>query len=245
MMSSVLEVGDDSINVGSGSDSADGGDGNDHYVLSIGGADSVTEVGVGTDHLDYSSDTAGITLDLTSDLGAQVARVDDTGETDADGNAIEVSHTVTLTGDFENISTGSGDDNITGSGVDNTLATGSGNDVVSGGDGTDSWTFAGGAGDDVLRLDGDAVAGTLSGTATIDGVVTVSTASTVENIVLDGGSGNDSVFATAMTQAKMDAAGATSLTLNGGDGDDVVKSGQVAGTVVLSLIHISEPTRPY
>jgi Ca2+-binding RTX toxin-like protein len=83
--------------------------------------------GKGADLLDYSLYTTGITVDLTA------------------GSASNVSGTLA---EFENVTGGSGDDQITGDNKDNVLIGGAGNDTIRGEDGND--TLIGGSGDDTM-----------------------------------------------------------------------------------------------
>jgi Ca2+-binding RTX toxin-like protein len=121
-------AGSDTLSGGAGNDTLFGGDGNDTLIGGT-GAD-VLDGGAGIDTADYSSSTAGVTVNLITGTG--------TGG-DAQGD--------TLTS-IENL-TGSGQNDIlTGDGNANVLSGGAGNDVLSGGAGND--TLLGGVGNDTL-----------------------------------------------------------------------------------------------
>ncbi len=113
---------------GAGVDSLYGGTDND--TLSGGANNDSLDGGAGIDTADYSASAAGVTVNLTTGVGAGG---------DAAGD--------TLVG-FENL-TGSGlADTLTGNAADNSLSGGAGADQIFGGTGDD--TLAGGAGADTL-----------------------------------------------------------------------------------------------
>ena len=131
----------DNLAGGSGNDTLNGGDGND--TLSVNAADAGTDFlngDTGSDLLALTSFTAAITFDMA------------TGTTNLGHIAIN----------FENVSTGTGNDTISGSSAANIIDAAAGKDTVSAGDGND--TLIGGKGADVLtgglgrdRFDFDAV----------------------------------------------------------------------------------------
>ncbi|MCP5381639.1 MAG: M10 family metallopeptidase C-terminal domain-containing protein [Kordiimonadaceae bacterium] len=146
--------GNDTLIGGAGADDLDGGAGND-LLIGGDGADTI-DGGSGTDTIDYTVETSAVTVDL----GAGTGTVD--AVTDSISNV-------------ENVTTGSGADDITGNASDNILSGGAGDDTLDGGDGND--TLIGGAGAD--DLDGGAGNDLLIGG---DGLNT-----------LDGGTGIDTV----------------------------------------------------
>ena len=222
--------GHDTINGDNGHNVLAGGAGND-FLFALGGNDTVTggagndtvyggagadvmDGGDGIDKLDYFTDTAGVTVNLSTGIGSG-------GE--AAGDVIS---------GFENVAGGSGNDRITGDGGANVISGGAGTDTLDGGVGND--TAYGGAGDDVIVAqisDGDDVYYGDSGSDTLDmsaitanitadlgtGVMgrgTVSSLQTgddviwsVENIIT--GSGDDAIT----------ASGAVNV-MDGGDGDN-------------------------
>jgi serralysin len=100
-----------------------GSTGDDTYVFSSSfGQDSITDGG-GTDTVDFSAITAGLTINLTSGAGNEVT----------DG-----TNTVNWSSDvIENAIGGSGNDSITGNTGNNSLSGGAGSDTLSGGAGSD------------------------------------------------------------------------------------------------------------
>ncbi len=129
--------GDDSLSGDAGNDKLYGGTGNDTL---IGGAGAdLLDGGAGTDLASYAASTAGVSVNLTTGLGAGG---------DAAGD--------TLTG-IENVTGSAFDDTLTGDSGANVLDGGAGNDLLDGGAGNDSLyggagndTLIGGAGSDVL-----------------------------------------------------------------------------------------------
>jgi Ca2+-binding RTX toxin-like protein len=115
---------------GAGNNLLEGGLGNDTYAILPGGANSVTDTG-GTDTLDFSGATAGVNVSLNV-AAPQVI--------DLPG------HTLTLTGDFENLIGSPFDDLLTGNNAANTFTGGAGDDTFVGLGGKD--TFIGGDGND-------------------------------------------------------------------------------------------------
>jgi Ca2+-binding RTX toxin-like protein len=139
-------TGDDLLDGGEGDDALQGGDGNDRLIGGLGddflfgGAGSDTLVGGegndlldggdGIDTADYSAETDGVTVDLS------------TGKAIGDGIGRD-----TLAG-IETVIGGAGDDVLIGDGKANVLSGGAGNDhlIVSDGD-----TAVGGDGDDLIE----------------------------------------------------------------------------------------------
>ncbi|MGA0597692.1 family 16 glycoside hydrolase [Enterovirga sp. CN4-39] len=220
--------GDDSLDGGEGDDTLRGAAGDDQLIggagndLLIGGAgDDLLDGGEGVDTADYSTDTAGVSVDLAS------------GE--AYGDEAGSDELV----DIEKVIGGSGDDILIGDGGANRLIGGAGNDALRGGAGDD--ILQGGAGDDTINggegfdildladatgsVSVDVAAGRASGagigTDTFTGIErlvlgagddVVTGGNGVENI--DGGAGNDT----------LKGAGGDDL-LDGGAGDDLIDAG--------------------
>jgi Ca2+-binding RTX toxin-like protein len=142
-----------------------------------------------------------------------------------------VAASVTLRAQLEGES---GDDNLTGGGAADTLLGGDGNDLLNGkvgndlmdgGAGVDTWTYEGANSNDFIDLDWDPGALALvarrrasSGGASID----TDLAQGVEVLKLNGLNGNDVVDLSALTSADRSAAGVTSVSINGGDGNDTI-----------------------
>lgn len=209
-------AGNDTIDARAGNDTVDGGLGND--VISGGPGTNTVTGGSGSDTI-----TSGGNGSYSGDSGNDLIRagLTSTGETLDGGSGIDTLDTTTFTGgylvnlgtgatnfsseyfiNFENVTTGSGDDTIFGTDFINVISSGVGNDEVSALDGDD--LVNGGDGDDTLNggLGGD----TLNGGAGTDS--------------LQGGGGNDSL----MGDAAID-------TLRGGDGDDTLNGGGDADRV--------------
>lgn len=183
--------GDDLLDGGAGDDVLQGGDGNDRLIgglgddflfgdagndTLIGGAgNDLLDGGDGIDTADYSTDTAGVTVDLG------------TGKATGDGSGRD-----TLAG-IENVTGGSGNDVLIGNGQANVLDGGAGNDRIVAGAGD---TAIGGAGNDVIetQTDAGAVAAIDGGTGddTVKlagtGTGTLVAATAVEHLIVEGGS---------------------------------------------------------
>ncbi len=218
-------------------DTVDGGDGNDTITSSgqgtymagngddlvyaglTGSSGETLDGGAGVDTLDTSSWDSNYTVNLT------------TGLTDTAGE---------LFTNFENLTTGDGNDSLTGTAGDNILNGGVGADTMSGGLGNDSY-YVDSAGDVVVEASGEGtdtiyssitynLAGhfvenlTLIGTADIDG-----TGNNSNNVItgnsginnLDGGTGNDTIDG---------GAGADKMT--GGSGNDTFYVDDIGDNVV-------------
>jgi Ca2+-binding RTX toxin-like protein len=122
-------TGHDSLYGGDGADTLFGGDGNDLIAGGV-GADSLSG-GAGDDTLDYSTSTAGVTINLGTNTASG-------GDAASD----------TITG-FENVIGSGAADNLTGTNGNNTLVGGGGNDQLFGGSGDD--VLKGGTGADTLN----------------------------------------------------------------------------------------------
>ena len=118
--------GNDTLDGGSSNDSLNGGAGDD---LLIGGSGNDTIIGgEGVDTVDYSSETAAVTVNLVTGSG--------TGST-AGTDILSQIENVTATGFADNV-TGNDADNLIDAGAgDDTITTGSGDDTVLGGAGND------------------------------------------------------------------------------------------------------------
>lgn len=192
------DAGNDHLSGGSGDDLAAGGDGNDTFVGDL-GADTLTG-GQGMDWADYSGSTAGVSVDLTSNVvSGGYAQGDVLGGVDAllgsafDDTLLGFNGFSTNPADpFTNVFFGNaGNDYLDGRGGDDSLYGGADRDTVLGGagadhvdGGSDNDTLLGGAGNDtVLGGDGDDI---LNGEAGADSI--------------DGGLGNDTITVGADTE---------------------------------------------
>ncbi|WP_181702018.1 cadherin domain-containing protein [Chthonobacter albigriseus] len=122
------DAGNDTISAGTGNDTIYAGADND--IVSDTGGNDTLDGGNGTDILDYSADTAGVTVNLATSTATGAATGSDT------------------IWNFEEVWTGSGNDSITGDGNANWFNSGAGNDTISAGAGNDQ--LIGGAGNDIL-----------------------------------------------------------------------------------------------
>ena len=140
---------DDDVTGAQGDDQLSGGAGNDHLDAGIGddelqgnaGADNLVggqgrdEISGGTDDdtVDYSGNAAPLTVDLDG------STYDDGAENEGD----------TVLADVENVTGGTGDDNLTGNDQHNVLIGAQGNDTIDGG--TNNDTLIGASGDDTIQ----------------------------------------------------------------------------------------------
>ena len=184
----------------------------------------------GYDIVDYSDDTAGVTVDLGTGIGSGGSAEGDTYSS------------------IEGVLGGAGNDTLIGDGGDNYLDGGAGNDVLLGGAGNDR--LIGGSGDDTLYagegddlLEGGAGNDVLYGDAGNDvlyggeGNDTLYGGEGNDTLyggegddVLHGGAGNDTLYGGAGNDALYGGGGLD--TLIGGEGDDLLVGGE--GDDVLS-----------
>jgi len=141
-------AGNDSLDGGDGNDSLLGGDNNDKLIG--GGGDDTLTGGTGTDSANYSTATAGVTVNLSLTTAQPTVGAGTDTITEVE-NAAGSAFADTLIGNTGSNSLGGagGDDTLTGGGGDDTLRGGAGNDATKGGAGND--TQRGGAGNDTLR----------------------------------------------------------------------------------------------
>ncbi len=229
--------GDDSLSGDAGNDKLYGGTGNDTL---IGGAGAdVLDGGAGTDLASYAASTAGVSVNLTTGLGAGGDAAGDTltGIENVTGSAFDD----TLTGDSsanvldggagnDLLDGGAGNDSLYGGAGNDTLIGGAGSDILDGGAGTDTASYATSTAGVSVNLatgaasGGDAAGDTfisienLTGSAFNDTLTGDSGANALDggagNDLLDGGVGNDSLYG-----------GAGNDTLIGGAGSDVLDGG--------------------
>ena len=200
------------------------GDGNDNVIEGGLGNDTLSG-GAGNDTASYAGATAGVTVSLGLQGGAQ--------------NTVNAG-TDTLNG-FENLSGSAFNDSLTGDANVNTLTGGAGNDTLNPGANAAGAVdlLDGGAGSDTASFAGlGAVTATLNGasdgSASIGGNV-VATLRSIEN--LTGGAFADTL--TGDTNNNVIDGGAGDDTLLGGDGNDTVSfasNGNVGITVNLATL---------
>ncbi|MFN7768903.1 MAG: S8 family serine peptidase [Planctomycetaceae bacterium] len=205
---------------GAGDDTLTGGTGNDSYLFDADlplGTDTLVEtVTGGTDLLDFTGTTAGVTLDLS----ATTLQV------------VNANLSLVLQNDsvFENATGGDGADILLGNALVNVLTGGAGNDSLLGAGNNDS--LIGGLGDD-----------TLSGGAGNDNYVySANTALGSDTLIEVAGEGNDMItFATTTTKAvtlnlgltttQTVVAGNLNLTLNAEETFEGVTGGSLGDTL--------------
>jgi Ca2+-binding RTX toxin-like protein len=228
---------------GDGSDSVDAQTGTD--VLDFNGSNASERIALAANgsHVQLTRDIASITMDLA---GFERANVRALGGTDAvdidqlagtglaaahvdlagfDGNDDAGADTVTLHGSDgdDRAAIGSGTEaTISGAGPDVSVAgIGSGDHATfDGGTGTDTATYTGTAGADQVGIarNGDSVATFAEGGAPVD--------TNVEELVVQGLGGND------VLTAQNGIGALTHLTLDGGAGDDDLRGGDGADTLI-------------
>jgi Ca2+-binding RTX toxin-like protein len=195
------------------------GDAGDDTIFAGLGTPETLDGGIGIDTLDTTSFAGNYVVNLT------------TGATNYSGESFT---------NFENLTSGAGNDTLTGTTAANIIHGGDGNDTISGGGGTD--TVFGDAGDDVIivapgdgldNADGGAGVDTLdySGTSgpinfnMVSGVLNFSgfsvSSTNFENFI--GSDGNDIVTATAGNNQITTGLGDDIL--DGGAGDDILSGG--------------------
>lgn len=138
-------IGDDLLDGGAGNDTLDGGDGadtlrggdGDDQIVTGEGRGEIVDGGAGTDHLDFSGQSASKAVDVSL----------------ASGTFTGSANSGTLQ-NIENVTGSQGSDQLTGNSDANQLSGGRGNDTVSGGGGND--TLVGGDGaDSIVGGDGN------------------------------------------------------------------------------------------
>ncbi len=238
-------LGDDTLYGGTGSDSINGGAGND---LINGGAGADTLIGGGgTDTLDYSTDTAGVQVNIGTNTAAGGEAAGDvisgftnlTGGTGSD--TLTLSNTSgTATGGlgFDTIYGGSGNDVLFGGAAGDTLYGGAGNDTIYGGDDSDRIVLQSGFGNDIIFggeggsdydiLDATGLtATTVTFSGNEAGTLTNGTNTAIFSEIerLQTGAGNDTINAAADTWGTSIDAGAGNDTITGGSGNDTLNGG--------------------
>ena len=216
----VGNLADNNLYGAAGNDSLYGGEGAD-TLIGGSGVDTLNGGGGASDMVDYSANTAGVIIALTSDGSAAVALG---GE--ASGDQLI---------DIEMIAGSAFADNITGNDAANSFFGGNGSDTLAGGNGTDN--LVGGSGTDTLF--GNSGNDTLDGGAGND----LLDAGGGNDLLLgggggdklNGGGGNDTLLGGEKNDQLNGRAGAD--VLDGGEGSDTADyvNGRVGVFVDLSL----------
>lgn len=212
---------DDTLSDGTGTDFVMGNTGDDVVIAASDWESDRFDGGEGSDTLDLSATTSGVTIDLAA--GTSIG-----AETGSD-SVISI----------ETVLGGSGGDTLTGSSASETLLGGAGRDLLSGGAGADR--LDGGTGDDMLS-DGTGSDAVTAG-AGDDMIIVVSDG---EADRFDGGSGQDVLDLSGTTAGvAVDLAGGSSSgretgqdvvvaveNVRGGAGDDTLSGDGEANTLI-------------
>ncbi|MCA0406693.1 MAG: cadherin domain-containing protein, partial [Proteobacteria bacterium] len=207
-------IGNDTLIGNGAADTLSGGDGDD--ILRGGAGADALDGGNGLDTADYSTDTAGVNVNLFAGTASG-------GEAQGD----------TLS-NIENLTGGSGADTLTGDSGDNIIEGGGGSDTLTGGGGVDELRGQGGA--DTMIIDSSSLlltgtlinGGTAIDTLQITGAATINTADVQANIlnteVIDftaaGVDANLTDFTSSLTTSILGASGpGATLTLDFDAGD--------------------------
>ena len=207
----------DTITGNAGDDFVFGGAGNDTLIAGSGAGNDFYDGGTGSDTITYTSDSFCLIVDLTSGFTS--------------GNSATIGFD-TLNA-IENITGGTGDDDLTGNAVANIIIGGAGDDILEGRAGVD--TLNGGGGTDVARYD-LAAAGIVidlsSNSTTTDGDGFSDTLSGIEDVI--GSNFNDTITGDTGVNALAGLAG--NDTLEGGAGIDTVTYANAAAGVTVDLL---------
>ena len=209
-------TGDDTI-IGNASDN----------VLSGGAGADDMDGAAGVDTLDYSADTAGVTVNLSTEVASGG---------DAAGDVIA---------DFENAIGGAGNDSLTGTNDDNELIGGAGDDTfvgrgdddtIDGGAGVDAVVYSAAGSGVVVNLKTGFSAGITEGSDTLTGIENLTGTlfkdtliGSLEANVLRGGAGKDTIKGAAGNDSLYGGTGNDYL--NGGAGTDFCKGGAGDDTI--------------
>jgi Ca2+-binding RTX toxin-like protein len=195
-------AGDDVVAGGRGDDTVDLGDGNDRFLWQAGDGNDVVDGGAGTDTLQLDMAGQNVRFDLFTTISGRLGV-----EFPIDGGMVTAASVERVAIDADRPGGTVGIGRLAGSGVqqvDVTLGAGAvGQHVIA---------FSGNAGDS-LAVSGDAAAIRVDG---LGAGVVLHGAEAHDQLTLRLGAGNDLANLTAL------AAGAIAVTVEGGDGDDVV-----------------------
>jgi len=211
-------TGGDRLNGGDGNDLLDGGAQNDTFIAGSGAGDDIYIGGDGIDTVIYKSTMLGVLVDLA-------AVVDQ-----ATGPEIGVDQI----SEIENVTGGSGADQLRGDGLSNVLVGLAGGDLLDGRGGNDN--LLGGLGDDTYFVDasGDKVTELAGqGTDTVHSLISYILGPNVENLVLLGGGG--AIHGTGNELNNVISGNASDNKLKGGLGLDTVSYEMATAGVVVGL----------
>jgi Ca2+-binding RTX toxin-like protein len=188
------------------------GAGDDTFVWNPGDGSDTVEGQDGADILQFNGANVGENIDLSAN-GSRLRLQRNVGNVTMDVNGVEQVNVVALGGaDTINVHDLSGTD-VTQVNIDLASPAGSGT-----GDGAaDTVIVNGTSGDDVVTVNGDATGTDVSGLAAAVHITGAEAAN--DRLVVEALAGDDAVVASGL------AANAIQLTLDGGDGDDVLVGG--------------------
>ena len=227
-------AGADTLTAGLGNDALYGGSEND--LLFGGAGNDLLDGGTGTDTADYAASGAGVSVNLTTGIGAGGDAAGDVLVSIENLTGSAFNDTLTGDGNVNILTSGDGADVLYGAAGNDFLFAGSGNDTLFGGSGSDS--LDGGAGIDLVdySASGAGVTVNLAGGAGSGGDAAGDSLTGVENAIgsafadvlngstannyLWGGAGNDQIFGGGGDDTLAGGAGAD--TLNGGQGMDFI-----------------------
>lgn len=222
----------DTITGDANANELDGGAGDD--TLTGGDGDDIMDGAAGTDTADYSSDGAGVTVNLSS--GTATDGNSDTDTLSNIENVIGSDYDDAITGDSaDNILNGSaGDDDLDGGSGNDILAGGAGDDDLHGGAGYDTASYAAASAGVSVDLSHSTAAG--EGTDDLDNIenaigtdyADTLTGSSNDN-VLTGGNGDDVIYGNDGLDTIYGGEGDN--TLEGGDSNDAIYGGDGVDTI--------------
>lgn len=219
-------AGNDSLTGGTGNDRQLGGTGNDTYRFddtAISETDTLTELSnAGLDTLDFSEMMTAINVDLILET-TMATHANRTINTSATGST-------KLSGNFENVTGGSGNDVILGNAAANSLNGGEGNDSIDGDSGSD--TINGGADDDAIfgNLGNDVINGNEDSDTILGDAGNDTIHGNAGNDTLIGGLGSDRLFGDEDTDTGLGGRGSAA---RGGTG--VKDSGDVLDATIETI----------
>ena len=217
--------GNDLVDAGDGrrpagrNDTALLGAGDDTFVWNPGDGSDIVEGQAGFDTLVFNGSNQNENIDISAN-GSRVRLSRDVGNVTMDLNGVERIDVHGL-GGADNITI----NDLTGTGVAVVVVDLAGTPGITDGQ-LDTVTTGGTAGNDTIRLSTVTLANEFNGGVLITGVaglgsgIVVDHQDATDQLVVNGGAGNDTIDASAVV------AGAMALTINGGDGDDVITGSQ-------------------
>ena len=201
--------GNDAVTGGRGNDVASLGAGNDTFVWNPGDGSDTVEGEAGTDTLVFNGANVGENIDISAN-GGRVRLSRDVGAITMDLNGVERIQLAAL-GGADTITV----NDLTGTGVTQVAIDLAATPGTPGGDGqADTVNVNGTAGNDTISVVNS------GGLLMVKGLaeqLTIANVEATDTLVVNGLGGNDTIDASSIK------AGQVKLTLNGGDGDDVIK----------------------